>query len=225
MNYNRLRHKLDFYETPPWMCLLIIKYIQLTGTIGEICSGHGAMSSILEMAGYEVWTNDIDVEKPADFHIDATKPLLWTGLPACDWIVTNPPYGKLAAPIVQNALNHARKGIAMLLPENFQQGCEDRLEFFREHPPTAIYDLPRYCFRRGGDGKWSTDSKPIKIFVWKKSINHGFTKMYWFAHNEIALFNRNPDTIPELDRIKAAVSLWKLNPDREKVRHNYEIKI
>lgn len=211
MNYSTQRHLLDFYETPPWMCLVILKYIvEISGTIGEICNGHGAMSIILKMAGFPVWTNDVDIQKPADYHIDATAPLFVSELPACDWIITNPPYGNKSAPIVQNAYDHAGRGIVMLLPENFIQGCEDRIEFFRQHPPTAIYDLPRYCFRRGKNGKWSTDNKPVQIFIWDKSIVHGWTKLYWIKQNEIALFNRNPDTVPDLDKIKAAVSLWKL---------------
>ena len=200
------RHYLDFYETPPWMSLVILKNVPLSGTIGEVCNGHNAISSILNQAGLECWTNDIDLNKPADYHLDVTAPLFWNSLPAADWIVTNPPFGEMAAPIVRLSFAHATKGIAMLLPSNFREGCRDRFEFLRRHPPTGFIDLPRYCFRRGKSGEWATDSKPICLFVWDKSVTHGLTKLEWISQDEILLFNRNPDTLPRPDAIESAVS-------------------
>lgn len=213
------RHHLNFYETPPWMSLVILDRVPLSGTIGEVCNGHSAISSILKQAGFDCWTNDIDPNKSADFHIDATAPLFWHTLPAADWIVTNPPFGEMAAPIVRQSFAHATKGIAMLLPSNFREGCKDRLDFLKLHPPTSFIDLPRYCFRKGSSGEWSTDSKPICLFIWDKLIGHGLTKLDWVSQDEIPLFNRNPDTVPESKTIESAVAQFLIKKsDRANAR-------
>ena len=203
------RHLLDFYETPCWMTLLAMQQIPLSGVIGEVCAGHGAIASLLSRVGFKLWTNDIDPLKPADYHVDATAPLFWQQLPFADWIVTNPPYAKLAAPIVENAYNHAVRGIVMFLRNGWDEGCDDRIDFFQAHPPTMKIVMPRYCFRKGEKDNWATDEAPVCIWVWDKKNSSGLTKPLWFKKQKIALFHRNPDETPsdkevqvEIDKLK-----------------------
>jgi hypothetical protein len=158
------RHKLDFYETPAWLTLLALKYIPFSGTIGEPCAGHGAIATIMKAAGFHIWVNDIDLAKSADYHGDATKAGHWETLPDADWITSNPPYGKLAAPIVHFACNHAREGIVMVLRLNWLEVCDDRVNFLKQHPPTTIINVPRFCYTKSAKGKWAT-TNALLIFT------------------------------------------------------------
>lgn len=199
------RHEHDFYETPPWLTLLALANVPLSGKILEPCVGHKAITSILRVAGLEVATNDIDPAKPADFHLDATLPESWADFPAADWVITNPPYADMSAPIVQNAYAHATKGIVMVLRQNWAEACEDRREFLAAHPPTTLISVPRYCYRKGKNENWSTDQCPTWIYVWDKSSTSGLTKMITLWDDLIPLFHRTPDGIPSDEAIAAEV--------------------
>jgi hypothetical protein len=199
------RHAHDFYETPPWLTLLALANVPLSRTIGECCVGHGAIASILQMAGLKIWTNDIDTAKPADYHSDATLPENWEQFPAADWIVTNPPYAEMSAPIVKNAYDHASKGIVMILRQNWIEGCDDRRSFLKAHPLTLAINVPRYCYRKGKNGSWATDQCPTWIYVWEKSNKSGLTKIITLGADEIPLFHRTPESIPSVEKIEEEV--------------------
>jgi hypothetical protein len=200
------RHEFDFYETPAWLTLLALSHIPFSGMIGEPCAGHGAISSILKATGFNVWLNDIDLVKPTDYHSDAAKSEHWATLPDADWIISNPPYGRLAAPIVQNAYHHARKGIAMVLRLNWLEVCDDRVDFLRQHPPTTILNVPRFCYRRSTKGKWATDQCPTNLYCWDKSNNSGLTKIISLSKSEIPLFYSNPDEAPAPELVDAEIA-------------------
>jgi hypothetical protein len=199
------RHEFDFYETPPWLTLLTLANVPLSGTIGECCVGHGAIASILQMANFKIWTNDIDPAKPADHHSDARLPESWQQLPPANWIVTNPPYADMSAPIVKNAYSHAKKGIVMILRQNWIEGCDDRRDFLKAHPPTLAISVPRYCYRKGKNGTWATDQCPTWIYIWDKSNRSGLTKIITLGADEIPLFHRTPEGIPSVEKIEAQV--------------------
>jgi hypothetical protein len=190
------RHPLDFYETPAWMTIAALVHVGVEGIVGECCVGGGAISRILRRieAIEEVWTNDIDLAKDADYHIDATSVAAWERLPQADWIFTNPPYAKEASPIVKNAYVKARVGIVMLLRQSWDEVCDDRADFLAQHPPTLQISLPRYCFRRGKDGGWTTDSSPVWVFAWDKRIQSGETRKLYLAPEQISLFHRHPES-------------------------------
>lgn len=200
------RHPHDFYETPPWMVLAMLEHAGVSGTVGECCNGNGAISEIFEIAGFDTWTSDIDRQKPADYHGDAADPKFWDSLPDTDWIITNPPYKKLSAPILINAYNKAKKGIVFILKMSWWELCQDRAEFLKQHPPTAFINLPRYCYRKGtATDKWATDEGPTVGYVWDKSIAHGLTQLICLTVDNLRLFHRNPDGIPPLEKIEAEV--------------------
>lgn len=199
------RHEFDFYETPPWLSLLTLANVPLSGTIGECCVGHGAIASILQMANFKIWTNDIDPAKQADYHSDATLPESWEHLPPADWIVTNPPYAEMSAPIVKNAYAHTAKGIVMILRQNWIEGCDDRRDFLKAHPPTLAISVPRYCYRKGKNGTWATDQCPTWIYIWDKSNRSGLTKIITLGAEDIPLFHRTPEGIPSVELIEVEV--------------------
>jgi hypothetical protein len=113
--------------------------------------------------------NDIDPHKAADYQMDATLAESWEKFPECDWICTNPPYAEFAAPIIKNAYQKARVGVAAFLLTSFLEPCDDRALFLEEHPPSLVLIMPRYCFRKDKKGlRWATDNMTISCFVWDK---------------------------------------------------------
>jgi len=200
------RHEFDFYETPAWLTLLALSHIPFSGMIGEPCAGHGAISSILKATGFNVWLNDIDLVKPTDYHSDAAKSEHWATLPDADWIISNPPYGRLAAPIVQNAYHHAQKGIAMVLRLNWLEVCDDRVDFLRQHPPTTIINVPRFCYTKSSKGRWATDQCPTNLYCWDKSNTSRLTKIISLSKSEIPLFYTNPDEAPAPELVEAEIA-------------------
>ena len=188
------RHLLDFYESPSWFTTELLRHVKLFGTIGEPCVGHGAIASLLRVWPYtkQMWTNDIDPHKAADYHLDATLSQSWDSLPECDWICTNPPYAEFAAPIIKNAYQKARVGVAAFLLTSFLEPCDDRADFLQQHPPSLVLILPRFCFRKDKKGKrWATDNITISCFVWDKGSTE--QRIIIRPANQIVGFYKTPD--------------------------------
>lgn len=151
---------------------------EIQGNIFEPCSGDLSIANVLRQDTTKritsVVTNDIDTNKLALYHFDASKPLYWAehGLYP-DWVVTNPPYDhRVLLPIVQNSLQFAKVGVAMLLRLSFEEptktGANARGPFF-DNPDNFIdrrLVMPRYSFT--GDGK--SDSVTVAWMIWGKGI-------------------------------------------------------
>ena len=187
------RHSLDFYESPSWFITEMLRYVNLSGVIGEPCVGAGAIASLLQVCpNTNLWTNDIDPNKAADYHYDATLPESWEQLPECDWICTNPPYGDKAAPIIVNAYAKARVAVAAFLLTSFLEPCGDRAKFLEKHPPSLVLVYPRYCFRKDKANKrWATDNITISCFVWDKRVTD--QRLIVRPADKIAGYYRTPD--------------------------------
>ena len=200
------RHTLDFYETPAWMVIEAFKHLDISGVVGECCVGAGAIASLLKLFSSieKVWTNDIDPNKPADYRCDATDAQSWSSFPESNWIITNPPYSDLAAPIVLNAYRKAKRGVVMFLRQSWLEGCDDRAEFLQQNPPTHLISLPRYCFRRGNKGTWTSDSSPVWAICWDKQAQG--QQLITRTKEQISLYHRTPDTAPTMQEIQDAIA-------------------
>lgn len=206
------RHALDFYESPSWFGTELLRHIDIRGTILEPCVGSSAIPSVLALSPHisQIITNDIDPDKSANYHYDATLISAWSRLPLCDWIVTNPPYGDKAAPVVKNAFEHAKTGVAMFLLAGFLECCEDRAEFLKENPPTHLICLPRFCFRKDKLGKrWASDNQAINCFVWDKRVKPGCTKIIVRSASDIPGFYKNPDKAISWEEVEEIVNKIK----------------
>jgi hypothetical protein len=86
------REMRDFYSTPAWVTEALLRHVRLRGPVWEPCCGTGAMSQVMEAAGYRVHSTDIANrgygEPGVDFLECRTVPQ------GCGAIVTNPPYGE-----------------------------------------------------------------------------------------------------------------------------------
>lgn len=158
------RRARDFYPTPTWATEELVRSIALHRcTVLEPCCGDGAIASVLSQNARRVSTNDIDPQRPAQTHADASVNGYWDSLPERhQWVVTNPPFS-LAPLIVPRALSHATIGIAMLLRLSFLEPVANRVDFLATHPPTGMIVLPRISFT--GDGK--TDSVTCAWMIWE----------------------------------------------------------
>ena len=91
-NSGYAREGRDFYATPAWVTEALLRHVKLRGPVWEPCCGTGAMSRVMEAAGYDVYSSDIADRGYGEPGIDF---LTRTAMPnGCRSIVTNPPYGE-----------------------------------------------------------------------------------------------------------------------------------
>jgi hypothetical protein len=143
---------------------------EIQGTVLEPCAGDMSIARILSAeGGLKVVTNDIDPQRPADHHSDASDPRFATLMaPFIDWVVTNPPYQMpLCTEIVANSLRIARVGVAMMLRISFKEPTakvNPRGPFLEQHPLARELVMPRHSFT--GNGK--SDSATTAWMIWSK---------------------------------------------------------
>lgn len=168
------RREFDFYPTThegATLGLLHEAPLAFSGTCIECCSGQHHMTKVLRASGKfdRVWTNDIVPSLDADFHEDARDPRIWREVfPTVDWVITNPTFAG-ALPIVRNARQYARVGVAFYLRITFWEptvkGHDPALRrggFLRDHPPTGFMPMSRISHTEDG----GTDSATCAWFIW-----------------------------------------------------------
>lgn len=209
------RHPLNFYESPSWFTTELLRHVKIAGVIGEPCVGHGAIASLLQVWPHtqDLWTNDIDPHKQANYQLDATLIESWEQFPETDFIITNPPYSDLAAPIIKNAYEKARVGVAAFLLTSFLEPCDDRADFLKKHPPSLVLVLPRYSFRKDKTGKrWAVDNVTISCFVWDKRTTS--QRIIVRPKSEIIGFYKNPEcaiSAQEAEEIVRAIARGEIS--------------
>lgn len=173
-----MRRKLDAYFTgggkpamlhgkpsPVWAARALYRRLPQIAGVAEPCVGTGDL-----IVGRDdvCWTNDVDEQRPATYHLNAATPAAWRTFPRARWLVTNPPFN-LAHQILTCALDHALDGVAFLLRLSFLEPTEQRARLLCERPPTRQLVLPRISYT--GDGK--TDSVTCAWLVWSKHVEPG----------------------------------------------------
>jgi hypothetical protein len=166
----RIEH--EFYETPPHYIAALLAEINIFGRVYEPCVGDGAIERALRTMGAvrSVVSNDLDPQRQADSHVDATC----SPIPAkIDWVVTNPPFSQ-ELEILQTAREGA-PGTAFLARLSFLEPTEDRAYMLEQDPPQRIIVLPRYSFRPNDQGKRATDSVTCCWLVWGPNVQPGIS--------------------------------------------------
>lgn len=173
----------NFYETPieATRALLALESFHLE--IWEPACGKGAISRVLEDAGYDVFLSDLVDRGTADRHgavqhVGDFRQIDRDGTAAvgmdqpCD-IVTNPPYGEALNSFVAHALRvHRPRKMALLLNLNFLCGFEDAERCFSmdANPPARVHVFTRrlpMMHRDGWDGPKAQSSMNTAWFVWE----------------------------------------------------------
>ncbi len=81
----------------------------------------------------------------------------------CDWIVTNPPFGK-AEQFALKAIEHARVGVALFARLQWLETVGRFERLFRDRPPTQIAffcERVNLCM-----GRWKPDGHTATAHVW-----------------------------------------------------------
>lgn len=159
------RRHLDFYETPIWQTRALRRRLEISGSVFECCVGDRSIAN--EFSDCRVLTNDIDSNRPADFHLDAADPKSWKTFGQVDWVVTNPPFNR-AIEILELAHIAARRGVVMLLRLSFLEPTMRREIFLSQTSPDMEFILPRWSYKQNG----KTDSVTTASFVWNKNDVH-----------------------------------------------------
>ena len=154
-NSNPARHKSDFYQTPYNLTRRLLEAEKFEGRILEPACGGGAITTILEEAGYrDITAYDLLIDGK-DF-LDETRKF--------DAIVTNPPFS-LAKEFILKACEIAPR-FAFLLPLNYLHGKERLDEIYSREILEKIYVFARYPLLSAEirpDGKYETG---MMVYAW-----------------------------------------------------------
>lgn len=155
------RHPSDFYETPPEATRALLRQLHIpTGSsIWEPACGDGAISRVLEDAGYFVQSTDIRGKPPHNFLQDGP----WKS----DWIITNPPFN-LADEFIRRAW-WFDVPFAFLLKATFANTKRHGI-LFQECPPTGVYPLTWRPAMAPDRGKSPT--MDFTWFVWRHKTEY-----------------------------------------------------
>lgn len=139
-NPSKKRSETDFYPTPREVTESLLRYLDLPKStiIWEPACGEGDMVSVMQRAGYSVIATDLSYGQ--DF---LTEPL-----PACDWIITNPPFS-ISDKFIRRCVEHG-KPFALLLKSQYWH-VKKREELFWTTPPAAVCPLtwrPDFLFKK-----------------------------------------------------------------------------
>jgi len=157
------RAPLDRYDTPLWMVEALLRHVPEIGggTLLDPCCGGSSMAWRLAGRFDRVVLNDIDPQVRCSSHRDLLKSsYLWSGSEP-DWCVTNPPFS-LTGRVINQALHHCRRGVALLLRISALEVCAGR-EILAIDPPHRLIVLPRFKFRDRGH-----DLVTVAWFVWSR---------------------------------------------------------
>jgi hypothetical protein len=159
--------KDHFYPTPPEGTEALLRVEQFDGPIWEPACGDGAISRVLESAGYRVISTDLvdrDYGTPRIDFLMEIKSLAPN-------IVTNPPF-KMVSPFIRQALRLSTGKVAMLLRLACLEGTERR-EIYDSSPLARVWVFSRrLSMKRGGYNGVETGG--MLAFAWFV-FEHGYT--------------------------------------------------
>lgn len=156
------RPENDFYPTPPEATLALLSKEKFMGSIWEPACGDGAISRVLQEAGYDVYSSDL-IDRgfgnaPHDFLTSTVN---------AENIITNPPF-TLAQEFVERSLERTSGKVAMLCKLAFLEG-QKRKEFFETTPLARVHVFSKRVnfYREGERGKLGTSMIAFAWFVWE----------------------------------------------------------
>jgi len=163
----------DYYPTPAWGTLALLRAVSFDGYILEPCCGDGAMSEVIKAYGYQVISSDIvdrGYGSAVDF-LDIRE--------RHDNIVTNPPFN-IAEELLLHALNIANYKVCFLLRTAFLESKRRFYSIFIRTPPTKVLvfseRLSMYPARQEVKGGGTTS---YAWFVWDLNVVGAKTTIEW----------------------------------------------
>ncbi len=164
--HNDVRHPDDFYATQAWCTRAILPHLGTPRVVLDPCCGDGAVLDVVreEWATVERWGIEIDngraIASGMDHRVAHRSALIDQRWPACDLVLTNPPFG-LAMEFVQRAIHECAVGTVAMLLRLPWLASQKRAPWLRANTP-SVYVLPR---RPSFTGK-GTDATDYAWMVW-----------------------------------------------------------
>jgi len=159
------RPSLDFYPTPQRGTKALLKAETFVGSIWEPACGDGALSKVLEHAGYEVVSTDI---QPRGYGTQLD--FFFASMLLAPNIVTNPPF-KYAQEFAERALSLGCDKLALLCKIAFLEGA-DRSKWLKQTPLKNVYVFSKRLtlYRNGENQRKATGGGMITFawFVWEQ---------------------------------------------------------
>lgn len=134
---NKTREPDDFYPTWPAATGVLLRHETFDGPIWEPACGDGAMSRVLEAAGYEVVSTDL-IDRG---YGEGGRDFLMEWSPLAPNIVTNPPF-RWAVEFAERALMLTTGKVALFLRLAFLEG-QERGAWFKTVPLARVYVMSR----------------------------------------------------------------------------------
>jgi len=140
---NGEREKNDFYPTPKYATIELLKREKFSGNIWECACGEGDISKLLIKEGYQVYSTDLIDRGFGVGRVDFLKEGLFQDTEMHDNIITNPPY-KHALEFVLQSKKQSINKIAMFLKTVFLES-EKRKEMFLDtiFPLRTVYQFSK----------------------------------------------------------------------------------
>ena len=127
------RVKDDFYPTPTNATLALLENEKFDGDVWEPACGDGAISKLLKLQGYNVYSSDLIDRGYGDAHYDFLNSMRMH-----DNIVTNPPFN-IGTKFAIHSLHCARKKVALFQKLTFLEGKERRDKLFSLNMLRRVY--------------------------------------------------------------------------------------
>ena len=166
--------KFELFPTPPWATRAFVEHVLplVEGrapallTAREPFAGLGHMSEVLREYFADVVASDI-----FDYGADPSIKIfdfLADDCPACDWVISNPPF-EPAAKMLARALSRARRGVAFLLrlPWLESQGRYDSVFATQQRPTLIAPFVERVAMCEGGWDPAGSTATAYAWFVWR----------------------------------------------------------
>jgi len=163
---DRHHNPSQFYRTPPEAAIAFLnrearRIRFLSSRVAEVASGEGDLARVIARYGFDVAGSDI--RRGAEIYGRKGVDFLKTKRLRAPVIITNPPFGALAAAFIRHAKRLGALYMALLLPSGFFQGADDNIAVWRELPATRIWPIGfRLDFTRAGKAL----PQAFSWFVW-----------------------------------------------------------
>ena len=174
-----LRETHDFYPTPPEGTRALLCAETFDGPIWEPAAGNGAISKVLEAAGYKVISTDLIDRGYGESGVN----FLTETAPRAKHIITNPPYGRgLADQFVHHALGLTQQtgGTVAMLLDLASLAHPTRHYLFVHNPPANVYVLDELICQPGGRPRITTAELRYCWLLWKPP-HQGPTTLRWLT--------------------------------------------
>lgn len=173
MNRRLVEEGPDFYPTPKWGTLALLKYEKFEGSILEPCCGEGDMSKVLEETGCTVFSSDAYYRGygKVQNYFNVTEKF--------ENVVTNPPFG-IAEEILEHSFKIANSKICLLLRTAFLESKRRYYNFYSKFPPSRVLVFSeRLSFYPKGYDVKSGGTISYAWFVWDRKDWTGQTLIKW----------------------------------------------